>query len=57
MDMVDEFDYTCVNDDVYCECRLCKENKANGGDCTHCFTCINRERSASGCTDYNIKED
>lgn len=44
-----DFDYSCVNDDVYCKCRNCKDNKANGGTCTHCFTCIDGERAIDIC--------
>ncbi len=40
-------------DDVFCLCKGCKENKINGGNCTHCFTCINNEKSMDICDCYN----
>ena len=43
------FDYSCVNGEVYCLCRDCKENKNNGGTCTRCFVCIKGEASMDTC--------
>ena len=44
-------DCGCVNDDVYCKCRTCK-NKINGETCTHCFTCIDGERAMDICEEF-----
>lgn len=44
--------YRCVNDDEFCLCRSCNDNKGNGGTCTHCVTCINGERAMDICDEY-----
>ena len=46
---MNDFDYSCVNDNVYCQCRSCSQNKSNNGTCTHCFTCINGEKAMDIC--------
>ncbi len=42
----------CDNDDVCCKCRMCIKNQINGGSCTHCFTCIQGEKSIDICEEY-----
>lgn len=49
---MDFFDCTCVNGDIPCICRECKQNKNNGGTCTRCFVCINGERNMDVCEDH-----
>lgn len=44
--------YNCVDDDVYCKCRSCKQNKANGGTCSHCIACISGEKAMDKCEEY-----
>jgi len=44
-----DFDFSCVNDEEYCKCRTCTQNKSNGGTCSHCMTCINGERAMDVC--------
>lgn len=36
-------DFLSVMDcgDSFCMCQICADNEANGGTCTHCFTCVN----------------
>ena len=50
-----EWNYNCVNEDVYCKCRNCKNNKNNEGNCTHCFTCIDGEKCMDACDDCQEK--
>lgn len=45
-------DSFCFNDDIYCKCRTCIENEINGGICSHCFCCIDGEKSIVACEDY-----
>jgi len=42
----------CDNDDVYCKCRMCIESQINGGNCTHCFACIQGEKAIDNCEEY-----
>lgn len=49
-------DAFCVNDDIYCKCKTCKENHINGGTCSHCFCCIDGEKSMDVCLEYNDNE-
>ena len=44
--------YRCVNDDEYCLCRNCMDNKKHQGTCTHCFACIVGEKSMDVCEYY-----
>lgn len=46
-----DFDYSCTNDEPYCKCRICQDNKAYGGTCTHCVTCIDGERAMDVCSE------
>ena len=39
----------CPNDEVYCLCRGCNDNKINGGSCSHCFACIDGEKAVDVC--------
>ena len=39
----------CPNDEVYCLCRGCNDNKMNRGSCSHCFTCIDGEKAVDVC--------
>ena len=52
MDELFESTTFCPNDDVPCKCRSCKDSKLNDGTCSHCFTCIQGERSMDICDDY-----
>lgn len=45
-------DLFCVNDDVYCRCRSCRKNQINGGTCSHCFCCMDGEKSMDVCEEY-----
>lgn len=54
MDM--DMEVFCANDDVYCKCRTCKESQINGGTCSHCFCCIDGEKSMDVCEEYNGNE-
>ncbi|RHB41821.1 hypothetical protein DW886_14790 [Enterocloster aldenensis] len=39
----------CPNDEVYCLCRGCNDNKINGGSCSHCLACIDGEKAVDIC--------
>ena len=50
MDDLDmRFACACVDDDVYCRCRNCEQNKANNGTCMHCLTCIGGDKAMDVC--------
>lgn len=44
--------YHCVNDGVFCKCRACALNEANGGKCAHCICCIDGNRAMDLCMAY-----
>ena len=48
-----ELSYDCVNDEVFCKCRGCSQNRSHGGTCVHCLTCIDGECSMDVCDEYN----
>lgn len=46
----------CINDDVYCKCRICTESQINRGTCSHCFCCLDGEKAMDVCEEYKDGE-
>ena len=50
----DDIDFCfCVNDEVFCRCRRCRNSIINNGECNHCISCIDGEKSVNGCEYYH----
>ena len=43
----------CVNNEVFCRCRRCRKSIINNGECNHCISCIDGEKSVNGCEYYH----